>query len=217
MKNLDVETHFNRKYRQFDSFYNQKKGLVARLIDNTFRKSMRLRFEKVIHSIEPYKDKTVLDIGCGAGRYSLALAHQGVKLAYGIDFAPNMIAEARQQAQQQKVDEICRFQRADFMTMDLDQTYHHAFAMGVMDYIEAPVAFVRKAMQVSNVSVMLSFPSAGGPVQWGRKHYFFKIKKCPVYFYRRQDIQRIAKEAGAKEFTIEKLAKDYFLTIQLTK
>lgn len=208
-----VERHFHRKHRQFDSFYEDRKGPVSRLIDAVFRRSMRLRFEKVIEGAAPYENKTVLDVGCGAGRYSIALALNGIKHAFGIDFALNMIEEAAQRARQLKVDHICRFEKADFMQIDVETKYHHTFAMGVLDYIENPGAFVQKMVQVTSETVMVSFPSSGGIVQWFRRHYFYKIKKCPVYFYSQEDVRRIAQQAGGQSFTIDKLAKDYFLTI----
>lgn len=211
-----VESHFHRKHRQFDSFYEEKKGPVSRLIDAVFRRSMRLRFEKVMAGAAPYEGKRILDVGCGAGRYAITLALKGVQSVYGIDFACNMIEEAARRAVQLKVDHICRFEKTDFMQIDveaLEEKYHHTFAMGVMDYIENPGGFVQKMVQVTNGTVMVSFPSAGGIVQWFRRHYFYRIKKCPVYFYSEEDVRRITEEAGGQSFVIDKLAKDYFLTI----
>lgn len=210
----DVERHFHRKSRQFDSFYEEKKGFISRLIDNTFRRSMRLRFEKVIEGAAPYEGKTVLDVGCGAGRYALALARSGIKHAHGIDFAESMIFDAIARARDLEVIDICKFEKADFIEMEITETYDHSYAMGVLDYIEDPEAFVKKMAEHTTVSVMVSFPSSGGLVQWFRKHYFYKIKKCPVYFYTEEDVRRIAQATG-KPFTIDTLAKDYFLTIKM--
>jgi hypothetical protein len=62
---------------------------------------------------------------------------------------------------------------------------------------------------------MVSLPVSGGIIQWFRKLKFEKIKKCPVFFYSEEDVKQIAQQAGAKQFTIEKMAKDYFLTMSL--
>jgi 2-polyprenyl-3-methyl-5-hydroxy-6-metoxy-1,4-benzoquinol methylase len=209
-----VEAHFHKSYKTFDSFYEEKKGIVSRLIDRLFRRSMQLRYERVIAGVEPFEGRTVLDVGCGAGRYSIALARRGIKKARGIDFAENMIEEAGRQAQQAGVAERCEFSRGDFAQTDLQETYDHVFAMGVLDYIAEPVTFVKKMASVSNRSVMISFPSTGGIVQWFRRQVFKRIKKCPLYLYTEAEVGRIAQQAGAKKFTIDKLAKDYFLTIE---
>jgi len=56
---------------------------------------------------------------------------------------------------------------------------------------------------------MISFPTSGGIIQRLRKFKFEKIKKCPVFLYSEEDVKHIARQAGAKQFTIEKMAKDY--------
>lgn len=210
-----VEAHFHQTYREFDSFYLEKKNILSRIIDKIFRRSMRLRFEKVIEEVAPYEDTTVFDVGCGTGRYSMALALKGIKKALGIDFSQNMINEANHLAGQLKVDQICHFVKADFMQMNMDETFDHVFAMGVFDYIADPVPFVKKMVQFAKRKIMISFPTSGGIIQRLRKFKFEKIKKCPVFFYSEEDVMQIAQQAGAKQFTVEKIAKDYFLTIPL--
>jgi len=209
-----VEAHFHKSYKTFDSFYEEKKGIVSRVIDRLFRRSMQLRYRRVIAGVEPFEGRTVLDVGCGAGRYSIALARRGIEKARGIDFAENMIEEAKTQAQQAGVAGKCEFSRDDFAGTDFPETYDHVFAMGVLDYIEEPVSFVKKMVTVSTRSVMISFPSTGGLVQWFRRQVFKRIKKCPLYLYTETDVRNIAEQAGAKKYTIDRLAKDYFLTIE---
>jgi ubiquinone/menaquinone biosynthesis C-methylase UbiE len=210
-----VKHHFDRQYLQFDSFYEEKKGIFSKIIDRLFRRSMQLRFEKVIKEIAPYKNQSVLDVGCGTGRYSMALALKGIKKVLGIDFAQNMIDAANHLARQLKVDHICHFMKADFTQMNMDEAFDHVFAMGVFDYIADPVPFVKKMLKCAKRKVMISFPLSGGIIQWLRKFKFKKIKKCPIFFYSDEEVKQIAKQAGAKQFTIEKMAKDYFLSIFL--
>ena len=208
-----VESHFNKEYKTFDAYYAGKRDFISKWIDKLFRRSMQLRFEKVIAEVVPYEDTTVFDVGCGTGRYSMALALKGIKKALGIDFAQNMIDEANHLARQLKVDHICHFVKADFMQMNIDEAFDHVFAMGVFDYIADPVPFVKKMVQCAKRKVMVSLPISGGIIQWLRKLKFEKIKKCPVFFYSEEDVKQIAQQASAKHFTIEKIAKDYFLTI----
>lgn len=209
-----VEAHFHKTFRHFDSYYSQNKNFLSRLIDSRFRRSMQLRFQKVIEGVSPYSRKTVLDIGCGTGRYCFALASKGIERALGIDFAQNMILEAQRLALEFQFSHICQFIQGDFLTLPIEEPFHHVFAVGVLDYIDQPVPFVKKMIESGKESVMISFPSKGGFVQKCRKFLFQKIKKCPVFFYTQEDINRIAREAGATHFTIEPLAQDYFLTIQ---
>jgi len=212
-----VKDHFDRQYRQFDSFYREKKGIFSKIIDRIFRRSMQLRFEKVLEEVRPYENTTVLDVGCGTGRYAIAVAVKGIRKALGIDFAQNMIDEANRLARQLKVDHICHFMKGDFMQMNMEETFDHVFAMGVFDYIADPMPFVKKMVHCARKKVMVSLPTSGGIIQKLRKFKFEKIKKCPVFFYSEEDVRQIAYQAAgnrsAVTFTIKKLAKDYFLTI----
>ena len=210
-----VESHFNKEYKIFDAYYAGKRGFISKWIDKFFRSSMQLRFERVIEEVAPYEDTTVFDIGCGTGRYSLALALKEIKKALGIDFAQNMIDEANHLARKFKVDHICQFIKADFMQLKVDETFDHVFAMGVFDYIAHPVPFIKKMVQCAGKKVMISLPVSGGIIQRLRKFKFEKIKKCPIFFYSEEDVKQIARQAGVKQFTIEKMAKDYFLIISL--
>ncbi len=56
-------------------------------------------------SIDSLQDKTVLDIGCGAGAYAIALAGRAKSVA-GIDISPQMIRFAREKAKDRNVENV---------------------------------------------------------------------------------------------------------------
>jgi cyclopropane fatty-acyl-phospholipid synthase-like methyltransferase len=72
----------------------------------------------------------VLDIGCGAGEHTILLTRLGYDVL-GVDFAPNAIARARENATTRGVD--ARFEVADAMALDgrydtvLDSALFHVF------------------------------------------------------------------------------------------
>ncbi len=212
----EVERHFHETYKTFDAFYDDKKSFFSKCVDPIFRRSMAMRFEKVIEACAPYEGATILDVGCGTGRYCFELALRGVAKTLGIDFAENMIREAIHLSAQQGLDKRCLFIKGSFLDITLDESFDHVIAMGVLDYVEVPVPFVRKMVETAKKTVMISFPSRGGIIQWFRKQLFWRIKKCPVFFYSEQEVRNIVHLAGMKEFTIERMAKDYFLTITIT-
>lgn len=59
------------------------------------------KIENVISFLQAHnmlhQDSEVLDIGCGAGNYALAMA-KGAKSVVGVDISPNMIAHAKENA-----------------------------------------------------------------------------------------------------------------------
>jgi ubiquinone/menaquinone biosynthesis C-methylase UbiE len=64
---------------------------------NRFYINIQPIFEGCLRNLRAHKIHTVLDIGCGSGRYSIALAHEGYKVK-GIDFSQEAIKLARKWA-----------------------------------------------------------------------------------------------------------------------
>ncbi len=62
---------------------------------------------------------TALDIGCGAGRYSIALA-QDIAVVHGFDISPKMVAYARENALKHQVDNVW-FDASNWDVDTLDQ------------------------------------------------------------------------------------------------
>src|SRR5258706_426682 len=60
----------------------------------------------------PTREGTVLEIGCGVGRWTRRLARTGTDVV-GLDLSETMIAEARRRARRDGVHERCRFLVAD--------------------------------------------------------------------------------------------------------
>ena len=60
------------------------------------------------------RDSNMLDIGCGAGRFSLALARQCQHVT-GTDISPGMIDKARQHTQKKQINNV------DFVICDWDE------------------------------------------------------------------------------------------------
>jgi 2-polyprenyl-3-methyl-5-hydroxy-6-metoxy-1,4-benzoquinol methylase len=85
--------------------------------------------EKIL--IEKYvrPTSTILEIGCGAGRISIALAKMGYKVT-GIDFIPEMIEAAKGQARYQKV--IADFKVMDALEMTFpDESFQYVLFNGI--------------------------------------------------------------------------------------
>ncbi|MDE2838837.1 MAG: methyltransferase domain-containing protein [Chloroflexota bacterium] len=64
----------------------------------------------------------VLELGCGTGRISLAIAREGIAVT-GIDISPRMVAVAQDKAARRGVAERCVFQSGDMATLQLAERY----------------------------------------------------------------------------------------------
>ena len=64
----------------------------------------------------------VLELGCGTGRISLAIAREGVAVT-GIDISPRMIEVAQEKAAKRGLAERCVFQSGDMATLQLAERF----------------------------------------------------------------------------------------------
>ena len=82
----------------------------------------------------------VLDVGCGVGRWSRLLAHQGGEVT-GVDLAPTMLEEARRRAKEEGVGERCRFVESNLAELDLHEEFALIIGVTVLQHILDPAQF----------------------------------------------------------------------------
>lgn len=196
-----VRSYFERSAVAFDSLYDEKATPFWRFINKTFRRDIYERFLLTMEHAQLYRSKSVLDVGCGSGRYEVGLASLGVPEVLGIDFSQDMInlAEAAVGA-----SDAYTFRCADFLKADLDRQFDLVVAMGLFDYLADPLAALRKMAELSEHSIIASFPS----INWYRtpiRRVRYRIKKCPVYFYRTEDIRKLSAQAGFSKLELTKI------------
>src|SRR5512142_2258171 len=133
-----TQTFFHEYANDFDAIYGNQNGLFDSVINKIFRKSMRLRYEKSIAGCEPVQGRTVLDVGCGPGHYSITLAQRGASRVQGIDFADGMLKIAEEHARGAGVGNRCEFRQADFLTFRPPEIFDYVILMGFMDYMPEP-------------------------------------------------------------------------------
>lgn len=210
-----VGTYFDKAAVTFDTFYDHKRNVFMQWVDRKFRSDVFERYRLTFETIEPLKDKTMLDVGCGSGPYVVEAARRGSRRVVVIDMAPAMIDLARQRAAAAGVVDKCEFVLGTFPEDSPQEVFDYAVVMGVMDYIAEPLGFLSSLAQRIRICGVLSFPS---------KHWFrtplrkirYWLKRCPVYFYEPRQIEELSKAAGFSNTKIEKIpgaGMDYFVTL----
>lgn len=206
-----VKVFFDEYANGFTSIYLERRSIFRKTIDKLFRKAVYLRFYRTIENCKPAEGKTMLDIGCGPGLYCIELARIGASKVVGIDFAPKMIELARKFAQEFGVHNKCEFIVADFLEYEFPEKYDFTIAMGYIEYCPEPEKVLKKMISLTSNKAFLSFPEKRGFLAWQRKiRYKFK---CPLFLYSKDDIERLIKSVTNLPFKIEKLARDYYVTI----
>ncbi len=204
---------FDSYARDFNAIYGNNNTFVNRLINRHFRASMRLRYEKTIEGCSPIVGKSVLDIGCGPGHYSVTLAKNGAQDVFGIDFADEMIGLASQNAQSAGVQDWCHFARRDFLVDPIDNKYDYTIAMGFMDYMPDPRKTIEKVLALTKLKAFFSFPADGGILAWQRKLRY--KSRCPLYLYSLPQLHQLFSSLSSEKISCERIARDYFVTVTM--
>ena len=204
---------FDSYARDFSAIYGTPDNPVNRLINRLFRKSMMMRFRRTIEGCDPIRGMSVIDIGCGPGHYSVALARRGAGRVLGLDFAPGMVCLAQENAKSAGVADVCRFICEDFMSLDVSTRFDYAIAMGFMDYIRDPGPVIERVLAATASRAFFSFPAAGGFLAWQRKLRY--RRRCDLYLYTMDDLGKLFENRGLQQITIERIARDFFVTVDL--
>jgi len=213
MEATQTAKFFDSYAKDFNAIYGNENTLVNAVVNRLFRKSMVVRYERTLAGCTPIAGKSVIDIGCGPGHYSVALASAGAGRVLGVDFAPGMIDIARQRAARAGVTDRCSFELGDFLNVSGDEKFDYAIVMGFMDYIEKPGELVEKVMRVCRGKAFFSFPADGGPLAWQRRLRY--RNRCPLYLYSEPQIRQLVSGVGARSSSVEMISRDFFVTLSV--
>jgi 2-polyprenyl-3-methyl-5-hydroxy-6-metoxy-1,4-benzoquinol methylase len=210
-----IEQYFTRSATAFDFLYSQEaQNSLMRFVNRRFRRDIYERFRLALEHIDKHHLKTVLDVGCGSGRYELGLAELRVQRVLGIDVTPAMIQLAKGSAEKlMNSSTNLEFLNEDFMDFQTNETFDVVLAMGFFDYVQNPIPVLQRMRALARHSVLASFPSISWYRTPIRKVRYF-LKRCPVYFYRREEIDFLTKDAGFtrnETLKIEGAGQDYFV------
>ena len=100
----------------------------------------------------------MLDVGCGSGRYAIALAGAGAARVVGVDVAQAMVDLARQGAARAHVDDRCEFVTTEFLEFAREGRFDVVVATGYFDYLSDPLPHLEKMLAMCRGKVFASFP-----------------------------------------------------------
>jgi 2-polyprenyl-3-methyl-5-hydroxy-6-metoxy-1,4-benzoquinol methylase len=209
-----VRSHFDADARRFDAIYEDEKGVFARWVDNVWRGVVRKRFELTLEMLEPLAGRSVLDVGCGSGRYCIAYAERGAARIVGIDFAASMIALAKEHASRVGVSDRCEFRTGAFPEAAGDETFDACSAMGFFDYVADPVRIVTRMRELTRSTMIMSFPKAK---EWRAplRRLRFRFSGCPLFLYSDARVKEILSAAGVDSYDWIELDRDYIVVAGL--
>ncbi len=191
-----VRRRFERDAESFDAIYRLERSPFWRWVNTTFRKAVFERYTITFEQAGDVAGKKILDVGCGSGVYSVDFARRGAGRVVGVDFSENMLKLARQEAERHQVTDMCEFIQADFLELDLKDTFDISIAMGVFDYVPNQAAFLRKMVALTTDKVIVAFPGHSLLREPARRLRYKLAGKGDIYLYSQDNVERIAREAG---------------------
>lgn len=206
---------FESYANQFDEIYQlqQQTGFMGWL-NRRLRASMLLRYDATFESLVPMEEHTVLDIGCGSGRYLFRSLEMGAASVTGIDLSEQMLSiSCRWLREVEEYNEKASLICADFLTHDLARTFDYGIVMGLMDYIEDAQSFLDKLACVVLQKAVLSFPVAESTLAFQRK-VRYRLRGCPLFLYRREQLEHLLKNSPFSKTAITRIERDYFVTVE---
>src|SRR4029453_8602253 len=103
--------------------------------------------------------RSLLDAGCGGGRYAIPAAKAGASEGLGIDFSETLLQLPPQKAKAEGVGDVCRFELGDLLTYPVpEKSFDYAIAIGFFDYQKDPEAALRALARAARRRVFWSLP-----------------------------------------------------------
>lgn len=190
-----VREHFNRAAARFDAVYGEDRPLYQRLVDRAFRGVVVERF-RLIANLAPLPGRwTVLDVGCGSGRYAVALAAEGAARIVGVDVSEEMIRMAREAAATHGLDDVCDFHVARFLDFTTQERFDVVVATGYFDYLDDPSADLGRMAAMCSGRIFASFPKR---FEWRVpvRKLRFAMARSFVRFYSKREVVDLFAGAG---------------------
>jgi SAM-dependent methyltransferase len=153
----------------FDQIYTGT-GLAGRipLLGPFIQKGIIDRHNRAVSFLKESGAHTILDLGCGVGRFALAAAQLGVTV-HAYDISQEAIDVAQEAAQRLALSDHCHFYAVDLQTVAFP-TADAWFDLGCLHYLPDPVLVVRKLSHVPHLFSCL--PQKG---HWlGPLHYLYR-------------------------------------------
>jgi 2-polyprenyl-3-methyl-5-hydroxy-6-metoxy-1,4-benzoquinol methylase len=199
MRSLElVNNYFNREAERFDAIYEEDKPLHQQLGDTLFRRVILERYSLVVNAIGA-PGATMLDVGCGPGRYGIELARRGAARCVGVDVAAAMIEIASAEAGKAGVAARCEWAVSEWLAWKTDEQFDAVVAMGYYDYLEDPLPHLQKMIASARGRVFASFPKRW-TVRTGLRIVRFKLAHGFVRFYSRPEVVDLFRRAGQPQF-----------------
>lgn len=211
-----VKTFFSGYAGKWDSLYGKKtrKDPFSKFADEVLRKVIKRRFQETLILIDKHECFSILDVGCGSGRYLVEFAKRG-RYSHGIDFAQPMLDLAQASIEFLSLQSMVKLECSTWRDFETNRSFDAIVAIGFFDYQENPKEALSKMISVSEKLVIASFPRSNGLLAFQRR-IRYRIRKCPLWMYSQSQIENMMLEINPElEYEILNLGRDFLLNVRM--
>lgn len=187
-----AKVYFDSVPAQWDALYSHE-NRFRYAFNRILRRGLFQRYELTFEKCGQIPGSSVLEMGCGTGRYSIEFAKRGAARVVGIDFAPSMIEYSRAMAKDIGVENVCTFMQGDVRALALHEPFNIVLAIGLFDYIADAESVVKIAAALTSRAFVCTFPTYSAFRGFHRKIRYNWIRRCPIYYYTKHQIERIVR------------------------
>jgi len=153
--------------------YDKLNHILSLSIDKSWRK-------KAVRMIADRQPQQVLDIACGTGDFSIALAKAGVPKVLGIDISEGMMTIGRAKIEQQGLSDRIRFQQEDSEAMSFAEASFDAvsvaFGIRNFEHRERALQEIYRVLRPGGILMVLELSVPGNRILRGLyKLYFLHV------------------------------------------
>jgi SAM-dependent methyltransferase len=204
-----AQTYFNRVPQEWDALYSHE-NRVGYAINKLIRSGIYDRYRLCFEHSGPIDGASVLDLGCGTGRFSVEFAKRGAATVVGVDFAPSMVTFSDQAARDLGVADTCHFACGDVTKLPFKKPFDIVIAMGLFDYLPEADRPFQEIASLTGRTFMADFPNFGLIGRAHRKVRYEWIRHCPIYYYTPDRLLELFRSAGFDQFAIVPIGGGYF-------
>jgi len=202
-----VARFWNDVAEEFDTIYTGRKGQFARLLDQWLRKDIYQRFDWVMDRCGDVRGKNICDIGCGSGRFVTEFVKRGAQHVTGVDVAGEMLRLTQELVAEDGTADRCDFVLSDVLNWKTTNVYDITIAIGFWDYIQHPPERLRRIRKLTGEKFLSAWPRFWTWRMPVRKVRLQFIRGCPVYFFRRSQVETMLREAGFEVLRCDTVGK----------
>jgi len=211
---VERESGVTRRFRgeatRWDAIYTEDHGAISACWDRLTRANVRRRFDRTFELAGDLSGRTVLDLGCGSGRYLVEAVTRGAARAVGVDIAPEMLAIARRLADGVSRGERITLLQGDLLSLNLDERFDWVIANGLFDYVDDARLGLERAAHWSRGGLVATFPDRWAPRALPRR-LWWRARGVRVHLFDRAEITALAAGAGLSDVRIERIGPIFLM------